>query len=222
MGITTHHWSLPGRQAIDHRTWSATILPIPYPLSCTSVKSMSHHFRDKDVMCDSIKYLAQVQVEYISCSSLTHQWPSAREAGSIMTATQRGKVIASYFGKIVLLCQPHQSSQIYLIQSFLHFLKGRHLLLEEGHTTRPIRSFLDLFGLEGLGTFTVLWKKWKDLSRSCGHTGHLYWLFGEHNCFPIISGEKCFTLVLFQSLREWQSFQDGPLMQMCHSVMSLT
>lgn len=111
---------------------------------------MSFHFRDKDVMSDSIKYFVQVQVEDISCSSLTHQWPSARATGSTMTATRREKVIASCFDKKLLLCQPYQSSQIYLIQSFLHFPKGSHLLSEEEHTTRPIRSLLDLFGLEGL------------------------------------------------------------------------
>ena len=34
---------------------------------------MSLHFRDKDVMRDSVKYFAQVQVDDISCSSLVHQ-----------------------------------------------------------------------------------------------------------------------------------------------------
>lgn len=61
----------------------------------------------------------------------------------------------------------------------------------------------------------------KDFSTSCGHTGHLYWPCGAHRCFPMISNEKYFTLVMFQSLREWQSIQDGIPMQMLHSVMAL-
>jgi len=34
---------------------------------------MSPHFRDKDVVCDSIKYFALVQADDISCSSLIHK-----------------------------------------------------------------------------------------------------------------------------------------------------
>ncbi|CAM9935932.1 unnamed protein product, partial [Bubo scandiacus] len=50
-----------------------TIQPIPYAPSGLSIKSMSLQFRDKDVMQDSIKCFAQVQVDDISCSSLIHQ-----------------------------------------------------------------------------------------------------------------------------------------------------
>jgi len=34
---------------------------------------MSLQFRDKDVVQDSVKHFAQIQVNYISCSSLIHQ-----------------------------------------------------------------------------------------------------------------------------------------------------
>lgn len=33
LGGTTGHWSLPGHQALDHNSLSATIQPIPYPPS---------------------------------------------------------------------------------------------------------------------------------------------------------------------------------------------
>ncbi|KAJ7428319.1 Polyadenylate-binding protein-interacting protein 1 [Pitangus sulphuratus] len=45
---------------------------IPYPLSGSSIKSMPLQFRDKDVVWDSVKHFAQVQVDDISCSSLIY------------------------------------------------------------------------------------------------------------------------------------------------------
>ncbi|KAK4812204.1 hypothetical protein QYF61_009096 [Mycteria americana] len=38
---TTRHWSPLGRGAIDHNSLSATIQPIPFPLSGPSIKSMA-------------------------------------------------------------------------------------------------------------------------------------------------------------------------------------
>jgi len=66
---TTHHWSPLGHHAIDHNSLSATIQPIAYPLRGLSIKSMSLQFTDKDVMWDSVKFFAQVQVDDISCSA---------------------------------------------------------------------------------------------------------------------------------------------------------
>ncbi|GAB0205260.1 hypothetical protein GRJ2_002991600 [Grus japonensis] len=69
----TCHWSPLGYQAVDGNSLSATIQPFPYPLSGLSIKSMSLQFRDKDVMRDSVKCLAQVQVDDVCHSSLIHQ-----------------------------------------------------------------------------------------------------------------------------------------------------
>jgi len=69
----TRHWSLLEHQAIDRNILGATIQPVPYPLRGPSVESMSLHFRDKDVVWDSVKCFAQVQVDDISFSALTHQ-----------------------------------------------------------------------------------------------------------------------------------------------------
>ena len=70
---TTHHWSPLGHRAIDHHSFSETIQPIPSPPSGSSVKPMSLQIRDKDVVQDSVKSFAHVQVGDISCSSLIHQ-----------------------------------------------------------------------------------------------------------------------------------------------------
>ena len=43
------------------------------PPSGPSIKSMSLQLKDKDVLRDSVKCFAQVQVDDIGCSSLTHQ-----------------------------------------------------------------------------------------------------------------------------------------------------
>jgi len=47
--------------------------PVPYSTSGPSVKSMSFQFRDKDIMQYSVKCLAQVQVDDVSCLSFVHQ-----------------------------------------------------------------------------------------------------------------------------------------------------
>uniref|UniRef100_A0A663DJS2 Zinc finger matrin-type 1 n=1 Tax=Aquila chrysaetos chrysaetos TaxID=223781 RepID=A0A663DJS2_AQUCH len=52
---------------------NVTVCPIPYPLSGPSIKSTSLQFRDKDVVRDSAKSFAQVQVADVHCSSLIHQ-----------------------------------------------------------------------------------------------------------------------------------------------------
>ena len=70
---TTHHWSPLGYIAFDCKSLSAIIQPIFYPLNGPSIKLMSLQFRDKDVVNDSVKCFAPVQVDDISCSSLIHQ-----------------------------------------------------------------------------------------------------------------------------------------------------
>ena len=67
---TTPHWSSLGHQAVYCDFVCATIQSIPYPPSGASIRSMSLHFRDKDVVQDSVKCFAQVQVDDVSCSSL--------------------------------------------------------------------------------------------------------------------------------------------------------
>jgi len=66
-----------GQPQLLWTTWArashATIQPIPYPPSGPSIKSVSLQFNDKDVMGSSDKCFAEVQVDDVSCSSLTHQ-----------------------------------------------------------------------------------------------------------------------------------------------------
>lgn len=52
-------------------TLSVTIWSIPYPLSGPCIKSTSLQFKDNDVMRDSVKHFAQVQLDNIHCFSLT-------------------------------------------------------------------------------------------------------------------------------------------------------
>lgn len=52
---------------------NATIQPIPYPQSDSSVTSISFHFRDSDIIWDCVKCYAQVQVDDSSCFSLIYQ-----------------------------------------------------------------------------------------------------------------------------------------------------
>ncbi|PKU41812.1 hypothetical protein llap_7885 [Limosa lapponica baueri] len=49
---TTCQWSPLGHQAVDRNALSAAIQPVPYPLSDTSIKSISLQFRDQDVVRD--------------------------------------------------------------------------------------------------------------------------------------------------------------------------
>ncbi|KAK4831140.1 hypothetical protein QYF61_015443 [Mycteria americana] len=58
----TPHWSPLGYRATGCNTLSVTIQPIPYPPSGPSLKSMPLQCRDKDVVQDSVKCFAQVQV----------------------------------------------------------------------------------------------------------------------------------------------------------------
>ena len=45
-----------------------TIQPIPYPPSSPLFKSIPLQFRDKDVVWDQVKGLAQAQIDDISCT----------------------------------------------------------------------------------------------------------------------------------------------------------
>lgn len=47
--------------------------PVLYSLSGQSIKSMCFHFQNMDVMWDSVKCFAQVQIDDVSSSSLIHQ-----------------------------------------------------------------------------------------------------------------------------------------------------
>ena len=56
---------------LDVETLTATIQPIPYPLNSPPFKSRYFQFRDKNMMWDHIKSLAEVQEDDI-CFSLVH------------------------------------------------------------------------------------------------------------------------------------------------------
>jgi len=49
-----------------------TIQPVPYPLNSPPIKSISLQFREKDVVGDRVKDLAEVQKGEICSSSLVH------------------------------------------------------------------------------------------------------------------------------------------------------
>ncbi|NXW36374.1 CFA99 protein, partial [Phaetusa simplex] len=50
---------------VDRNSLRAAIQPVPYPLSSPSIKSMSLQFRDKNVVRESVKCFAQVQIDNI-------------------------------------------------------------------------------------------------------------------------------------------------------------
>lgn len=62
-----------GHAALNHNSLSATIQPVPYPASDPCVKYTTVQLRDKDVLWDSVKCFAGVQVDDICCSSLINQ-----------------------------------------------------------------------------------------------------------------------------------------------------
>jgi len=67
----TRYCSPPGHRAIDN-TLAMTIQPIIYALNSLPFKSIYLQFRDKDVMHDCVKGLAQIWVDDISCLSFVH------------------------------------------------------------------------------------------------------------------------------------------------------
>ena len=68
----THHLSTLGHWTINWNSLSVTIQPIPHPASGPSIKSIFLQFGNQDVMWDSVKCFAQVQVNDVSCSSFVH------------------------------------------------------------------------------------------------------------------------------------------------------
>jgi len=64
-GHSSHDWPPSGHRVINHNPLAVTIQPILYPMSSPAFKSISLQFRDKEVMWDHVKGLAQVQVDDI-------------------------------------------------------------------------------------------------------------------------------------------------------------
>jgi len=60
LGHTTHHQPPPGHRAIDHNLLDVTIQPIPCPLNSPPFKPISLQFREKDMVWNHVKGLAQV------------------------------------------------------------------------------------------------------------------------------------------------------------------
>jgi len=69
----THHWSPTGHRAIDCNSLCVTVQTTPYPRSGPFIKSISLHFRDKNVMWESFACFARIQVDDIIYSSLIDQ-----------------------------------------------------------------------------------------------------------------------------------------------------
>lgn len=60
--LITYPGLLPRHQVFGNSSSSATIQPVPYPLSGLSIKSLYLQIGDKDVRQDSAKCSAQVQI----------------------------------------------------------------------------------------------------------------------------------------------------------------
>ena len=75
---TIHDGPPPGHRAIDNSPLATTIQSIPYPSNSPVFKSIYLQLRDKNVVQDHVKGLAQVQVDDISCP-FVHQ--CQREGG---------------------------------------------------------------------------------------------------------------------------------------------
>ena len=60
LGDTVHHQPLPGHSASDHNHLAATIQPIIYSLNSPFLKSISLQPKDKEVVWDHIKGLAEI------------------------------------------------------------------------------------------------------------------------------------------------------------------
>jgi len=75
LGDTVHYWLLPGHRAIDDKPLAATFQKIPYPPNSPLFKSFSLQFKDKDVVGDCVKVLAEeIQVDDIICLTFVHQY----------------------------------------------------------------------------------------------------------------------------------------------------
>ena len=74
----THHWPPLGHKATDNNSLAANIQPILYPSNSPAFEPTSLQFRDKNVVQDHVKSLAEVQVDDILCPlmlSLHHRRP---------------------------------------------------------------------------------------------------------------------------------------------------
>lgn len=69
---TIHEGAAPGHGAIVHNSLAVAIQTVIYPMNNPPFKSISLQFRDKNVVVDRIKGLAQVQVEDTSFISFVH------------------------------------------------------------------------------------------------------------------------------------------------------
>lgn len=73
LGDTTPYWPPFGHRALDSNPLAMTTQPILYSPCIPAYKSLSLQFRDKDMVWDHVKVLAQVQGDYINCPSFAHQ-----------------------------------------------------------------------------------------------------------------------------------------------------
>ena len=69
---TICHQTPPGHKSIEHSPLAENIQSIPYPLNSSHFQSVSYQLRDKDVMWDHVKGLAEVQVDDISFLSFVY------------------------------------------------------------------------------------------------------------------------------------------------------
>ncbi|KAK4826321.1 hypothetical protein QYF61_007406 [Mycteria americana] len=90
---TTCHQSPSGHSAID--PLDVTIQPIPHPPKSPSIKSISHQFREKDVVGHHVKGLTEVQIDNIHSSSLV-RWRSHSIIEGHLVVTN---LIFSYSGR---------------------------------------------------------------------------------------------------------------------------
>ena len=70
-----------GHRAIDHNPVATTFQPIPYPLNSPPFISISLLFKDKDVVGDHIKDLAEVHVDGNNFLPFVHQYHNSITEG---------------------------------------------------------------------------------------------------------------------------------------------
>jgi len=118
LGKTTHDQPPPGHRATDNNSLAATIQSTPYPPNSLPFKTIPLQFRGKDVACDHVEGLAQVQVDDSTSLPFVH-WCHH----SIVEGHQMGQAQELFWGMFVfflaqvLLPQGKDDEAIMLKQS---------------------------------------------------------------------------------------------------------
>jgi len=134
LGDTTHYQSPSRCWAIDQHSLDSILQPlrlILHPLNCPPIKSLSFQFGEKDVVGYRVKGFPEVQINYISSSSLV-RWCSGDHSGDHIFGyvikgsfhTQTDQVGGTYLSKLDRMPVIWKSCIIYLWIWSIPSLKG--------------------------------------------------------------------------------------------------